>query len=53
MALRTDNKLRLGGVYFGKSKDPKSLVEYHRKHGLAAAYDPGVEDRVQMEEVHR
>jgi hypothetical protein len=53
MALRTDNKLRLGGVYFGKSKDPKSLVEYHLKHGFAAAYDPGVEDRVQMEEVHR
>ena len=51
MALRTDNKLRLGGVYFGKSKDPKSLVDYHLKHGLAAAYDPGVEDRVQMEEI--
>ena len=51
MALRTDDKLRLGGVYFGKSKDPKSLVEYHLKHGFAAAYDPGVEDRVQMEEI--
>jgi len=51
MAPRTDNQLRLGGVYFGKSKDPKALVAYHLQHGLAAAYDPGVEDRVQMEEI--
>jgi sugar phosphate isomerase/epimerase len=51
MALRTNNKLRLGGVYFGKSKDPKTLVDYHLQHGLAAAYDPGVEDRVQMGEI--
>jgi sugar phosphate isomerase/epimerase len=48
--LRTDNQLRLGGVCFA-GKDPRSLVDYHVKQGFSAAYDPEIEDRVQMEEV--
>ena len=48
--LRTDNKLRLGGVCFA-DKDPRSLVDYHLKNGFAAAYDPGIEDHVQMHEI--
>lgn len=51
MTTRTGNRLRLGGIYFGQSKDPEALVAYHLQHGLAAAYDPEVEDRVQMEEI--
>lgn len=49
--LRTDNKLRLGGGSFGTPKDPQSLVDYHLKNGFSAAYDPGVEDPVQLEEI--
>ena len=48
--LRTDNQLRLGGVCFA-DKDPKSLVDYHLKNGFSAAFDPGIEDRVHMQEV--
>jgi len=51
MALRVDNKLRLGGVYQMASRDPESLVRYCRTMGFAAAYDPGVEDRGQIEEI--
>jgi sugar phosphate isomerase/epimerase len=47
---RTDDKLRLGGVCFAP-KDPQSLVDYHLKNGFSAAFDPDVEDRVQMKEV--
>jgi len=63
--LRVNNNLRLGGVFFGESKDPfrrdiiprtlgtdtQSLVDYYLKNGFSAAYDPGVEDRTQLEEI--
>ena len=48
---RTDNRLRLGGPTFGVPKDPQSLVDYHLENGFSAAYDPGVEDPVQLEEI--
>jgi sugar phosphate isomerase/epimerase len=48
---RTDNKLRLGGPAFGVPNDPQSLVDYHLENGFSAAYDPGVEDPVQLEEI--
>ena len=48
--LRTDNQLRLGGVCFA-AKDPRSLVDFHRRNGFSAAFDPDVEDRVQMAEI--
>ena len=51
MALCTDKKLRFGVVYFGESRDPEALEDHHLTHGLAAAYDPGVEGSVQIEEI--
>jgi sugar phosphate isomerase/epimerase len=51
MAVRVDNKLRLGGIYQVASRDPEALVKFCRKEGFSAAYDPGVEDRVQLEEI--
>lgn len=48
---RTDDKLRVGGVCFAESKDPQSLVDYHLRRGFSAAYDPGVEDEGQLEEI--
>ena len=48
--LRKDNKLRLGGMCFA-AKDPESLVSYHLRNGFSAAFDPNVEDRVQMGEI--
>ena len=49
--LRTDKRLRLGGGSFGTPKDPQSLVDFHLKNGFSAAYDPGVQDPVLLEEI--
>ena len=49
--LRTDSKLRVGGQCFANSKTPRALVDYHLSHGFSAAYDPGVEDPVLLEEI--
>ncbi len=49
--LRTDNKLRVGGQCFATDKTPEGLVTYHLRHGFSAAYDPGVEDTVLLEEI--
>ena len=49
--LRTDNKLRVGGQCFATDRTPEGLVAYHLRHGFSAAYDPGVEDPVLLEEI--
>ena len=43
--------LRLGGPTFGTKKDPQALVEYQLQNGYAAAYDPGVQDPVLLDEI--
>ena len=48
---RTDNRLRVGGQCFATARTPRALVEYHLSHGFSAAYDPGVEDPVLLEEI--
>ena len=50
-SISAGKKLRLGGPYFGKKRDPRSLVEYHLQNGFAAAYDPGVRDPVLLDEI--
>jgi sugar phosphate isomerase/epimerase len=51
-ANRSDTKpLRLGGPTFGTKKAPRSLVEYHLRNGFAAAFDPGVQDPVLLDEI--
>ena len=50
-AKKSDAKLRLGGPCFQKEKTPESLVEAHLRNGFAAAYDPGVEDPVLLDEI--
>jgi sugar phosphate isomerase/epimerase len=45
-----DSMLRLGGVCFAE-KDPRSLVDFHLRNGFSAAFDPNVEDPVQMGEI--
>ena len=50
-AKRTDAKLRLGGPCFQKEKTPEALVKAHLQNGFAAAYDPGVEDSVLLDEI--
>ena len=49
--VRTDNKLRVGGQCFATDRTPEGLVAYHLRHGFSAAYDPGVEDPVLLEEI--
>ena len=49
--LRTDSRLRVGGQCFATARTPRALVEYHLSHGFSAAYDPGVEDPVLLEEI--
>jgi sugar phosphate isomerase/epimerase len=49
--IRTDNKLRVGGQCFATDRSPEGLVAYHLRHGFSAAYDPGVEDPVLLEEI--
>lgn len=51
MTLRGNSRLRLGGTYQLASRDPEALVDFCRQEGFSAVYDPGVEDRIQLEEI--
>jgi sugar phosphate isomerase/epimerase len=48
--VKSDNQLRLGGVYFGE-KTPRALVDFYLKNGFSAAFDPNVEDEGLMAEI--
>ena len=50
-ANKSDAKLRLGGPCFEKNRDPESLVKAHLRNGFGAAYDPGVQDPVLLDEI--
>lgn len=50
-SIGSGKELRLGGPYFGEKRDPRSLVEYHLRNGFAAAYAPGVQDPVLLDEI--
>ncbi len=51
MSSQSNKKLRLGGPFFGRARDPQSLVDYHLRNGFSAAYHPRVQDPVLLEEV--
>jgi len=57
--VKSSKKLRLGGPWFGKARDPQSLVDYHLRNGFSAAFDPAnkfggspfVQDPVLLDEI--